>query len=198
MAELKACHCCGLIHRIPALRAQEVATCSRCNARIVRGTRLTANRSAQRTAAIALSALLLYWPAILLPILETERFGHRTAASLLGGTIELIRHGSWFVGLVVLLFSIVFPLVKMVLLLELSVLGLLPQALKGPTYRLMESAGKWSMMDVMLLAFLVMLVKIGEMVEFHIGPAIFAFVGCVALSMLASLSFDPHLIWERS
>ena len=42
-----------------------------------------------------------------------------------------------------------------------------------------------------------MMVKVGEMVEFHIGPAVFAFVGCVALNMLASLTFDPHLIWER-
>mgnify|MGYP001813917738 CR=1 FL=1 len=198
MDELKACHCCGLIHRIPTLDQKEVATCSRCDARIARGARVTASRSAQRTAAVAFSALLLYWPAILLPILETERFGHRSTASLLGGTIDLIRHGSWFVGGVVLLFSIVFPLVKIVLLLELSFLELFPQTLRGPTYRLMESAGKWSIMDVMLLAFLVMLVKIGEMVEFHIGPAIFAFVGCVALSMIASLTFDPHVIWERS
>ena len=157
---------------------------------------MPAGVSAQRTAAITLSALFLYWPAILLPILEVEQFGHRSASSLLGGTIQLIQHGSWFVGLVVLLFSIIFPLVKIVLLLELSVLELLPRTLKGSVYRLMESAGKWSMMDVMLLAFLVMLVKVGEMVEFHIGPAVFAFVACVALSMLASLTFDPHVIWE--
>jgi paraquat-inducible protein A len=53
------------------------------------------------------------------------------------------------------------------------------------------------MMDVMLLAFLVMLVKLGNLVEFHFGPAVIAFVLCVALSMLASLSFDPHTIWEE-
>ena len=62
----------------------------------------------------------------------------------------------------------------------------------------MEHAGKWSMMDVMLLAFMVMLVKLGSLVEFHIGPGAVAFVMCVAMSMLASLSFDPHAIWEES
>ena len=62
---------------------------------------------------------------------------------------------------------------------------------------MMEHLGKWSMMDVMLLAFLVMLVKLGDMVEFSFGPAIFAFTVCVAMSMLASLSFDPHAIWEE-
>ena len=52
------------------------------------------------------------------------------------------------------------------------------------------------MMDVMLLAFLVMLVKLGNLVEFQFGPAVLAFILCVAMSMIASLSFDPHAIWE--
>ena len=52
------------------------------------------------------------------------------------------------------------------------------------------------MMDVMLLAFLVMLVKLGNLVEFHFGPAVVAFVACVVMSMIASLCFDPHAIWE--
>ena len=49
----------------------------------------------------------------------------------------------------------------------------------------------------MLLAFLVMLVKLGSIVEFHIGPAVWAFVLCVAMSMLASVFFDPHSIWDE-
>jgi len=94
------------------------------------------------------------------------------------------------------LFSIVFPLVKIVLLLELSMLGILHRKHKALTYRVMEQAGKWSMMDVLLIAFLVMLVKLGTVVEFHLGPAVWAFVLCVAMSMWASLSFNPHSIWD--
>lgn len=94
------------------------------------------------------------------------------------------------------LFSILFPLTKIVLLLELSYFELLHRKHKAFTLRLMEHLGKWSMMDVMLLALLVMLVKLGDMVEFHLGPAVIAFVLCVAMSMLASISFDPHLIWD--
>ena len=109
----------------------------------------------------------------------------------------MFHHGSYFVGTVVLLFSIVFPLTKIVLLLELSLLELLHRKHKALTLRLMEHLGKWSMMDVMLLAFLVMLVKLGDMVEFHFGPAIVAFVFCVMMSMIASLTFDPHAIWEE-
>lgn len=190
--KLKACHCCGQIHRVPALAAQEVASCTRCGAGIDR----LPGQSASRTAAAATAAFILYWPAILLPILEIEKLGHHHHSSLLFGTIELLRQGDWFVGIVVLLFSIVFPLVKIVLLLELSLLGLLHRQHKARTYRVMEFAGKWSMMDVMLLAFMVMLVKLGSLVQFHFGPAVWAFVLCVAMSMLASICFDPHTIWD--
>ena len=67
---------------------------------------------------------MLYFPAILLPILEIEKLGHHHAASLLGGTIDLVLYGNWFVGLVVLVFSIVLPLLKLIALLELSRIGL--------------------------------------------------------------------------
>ena len=117
-------------------------------------------------------------------------------SSILSGIIDLLSHGSWLVGGVVLLFSIVFPLTKIVLLLELSLLELLHRRHKAITLRLMEHMGKWSMMDVMLLAFLVMLVKLGNLIQFQFGPAVIAFVACVTMSMIASLSFDPHSIWD--
>lgn len=124
--------------------------------------------------------------------------GMRQQSSVLGGAIDLLKQGNWLVGGVVLLFSVVFPLTKIVLLLELSLLEFLHRRHKAASLRLMEHMGRWSMMDVMLLAFLVMLVKLGNIVQFHFGPAVVAFVLCVAMSMVASLSFDPHAIWEGS
>ena len=192
--KLKACHCCGQIHRLPSLSGTQAAVCTRCGARIVHRT----TPSASRTAAAAAAAFILYWPAILLPILHIEKFGNHHESSLLIGTIELLRDGDWLVGTVVLLFSIVFPLVKIVLLLELSLLGLMKSQHKARTYRVMELMGKWTMMDVMLLAFMVMLVKLGSIVHFSFGAAVWAFVFCVAMSMLASICFDPHTIWDES
>src|SRR5688500_12981083 len=129
----KACHCCGLIHEVPDLGPSETAQCVRCHAVIGRfgGGRA----AAQRTAATALAALILFGPAILLPILEIERLGHRHQSSVLGGIIDLLTHGSWFVGLIVLVFSIVFPLLKIGMLLELSLLGLLHRRHQALTYR---------------------------------------------------------------
>ncbi len=190
----KACHCCGLVHQMPRLERGTVARCTRCATTIHRhrGERL----GTLPTAVATICAFVLFWPAILLPILDVERLGHHHTSSILTGTMHLFSEGSYFVALVVLLFSIVFPLCKILLLLELSVLGLSNRRHRARTYRLMEAVGKWSMMDVLLLALLVMLVKVGMLVEFEIGPAVLAFVMCVALSMIASLMFDPHGIWE--
>ncbi len=196
MTSFKACHCCGQVHHVPVLQARQRARCVRCNTTIERF-RSEHGTASKRTAAAAVGAFILYWPAILLPILQMEPLGQRSTSSLLAGTFDLLRHGSLFVGTVVLLFSIVLPLAKILMLLELSWLSMLHRRHKAMTYRLMELAGKWSMMDVLLLAFLVMLVKLGSLVNFHIGPAVIAFVLCVAMSMLASWMFDPHAIWEE-
>lgn len=190
----RACHCCGLIHRIPLLEANQRARCTRCGAAFT--TSVGKTKSASRTAAAACGAFVLFWPAVLLPILRVEKLGQLSESSLLTGIVDLLSHGNYLVGVVVLIFSVIFPLGKIVMLLELSLLEVLHRKHKAITLRAMEHLGKWSMMDVMLLAFLVMLVKLGNVVEFHFGPGVFAFVGCVTMSMVASLAFDPHSIWE--
>jgi len=189
----RACHCCGLIHRLPELSGCQRALCVRCRAAFPAQ---SSKMRSQRTLAATLGALALYLPAVSLPLIDVSRLGHRRASSLISGTWDLLIHGSWFVGGVVLVFSILLPLVKLLLLLELSWLGMLQRRHRSVTYRFMQWVGKWSMMDVLLLALLVMTVKVGNVVSFHFGPAVFAFVLCVVMSMIASTSFDAHTIWD--
>jgi len=195
--KLRACHCCGLVHSVPQLEPSEVAKCTRCGSVVDTGRR-SGDRSSARCFAASLGALVLYFPAILLPILDIEQLGRHHKSSLLGGTFDLLAHGSWVVGTVVLLFSIVLPLVKLLALLELSRIGLTHRKHRAWTYRVVEWTGRWSMMDVLLLALLVAAIKLGDLVEFHFGPAVLAFVLCVTMSMVASIVFDPHAIWEET
>ena len=191
---LKSCHCCGLIHQVPLLRNDERAQCTRCDSVIDQPK--NRNRSQARTAAAAVAAMALFPAAVMLPILEVEQLGHHHQSSILGGILELYKTGSILVATVILLFSIVFPLFKILALVELSWLCLMRQRHRTWTYRLMEQIGKWSMMDVMLLALLVMLIKLSGIVQFHFGPALIAFVLCVSMSMISAICFDPHAIWE--
>jgi len=191
---LKACHCCGQVHRLVDGSDSTLSyACSRCGTTIANAAR--SQRSSQRTAAAAMAALLLFPAAIFLPILEIEKLGHRYHSSIVGGIFELYAQGSWFVATIILAFSIVLPIIKLVTLLELCWFRWLEHHHRATAYRIIEFSGRWSMLDVMLLAFLVMLVKLSGIVEFQVGPAVIAFAGCVAMSMIASMLFDPHSIW---
>lgn len=152
---------------------------------------------AARCAALSGTAFILFWPAVLLPILTIEKVGNRHQASILEGIRDLFQERQWFVGSVILLFSIVFPLLKLVVMMELSLFQVLSRNRRSLWFRAVEIAGKWSMLDVLLLAFLVMTIKLGSLVTFHYGPAIYFFTLCVAFSMMASICFDPRSIWEN-
>lgn len=192
---LKACHCCGLIQSVvPMVDERSSVQCCRCSSV------LTASKShalsQSRTAAAAVAAMVLFPAAIFLPILEIEKLGHHHSSSIAGGIAELFEHESYLIGSVIFLFSIVLPLVKLIALVELCSLHWLQKHHRVWAYRMMEIVGKWSMMDVMLLALMVMLIKLSGLVEFQFGPAVIAFTLCVAMSLIASMSFDPHSIWE--
>lgn len=193
-APLASCHCCGLIQRLPPGAAAGAPRCARCRTPLRRGTAY-GNRPA---AAFSAAALALYPAAMLLPMLRVSQLGQFSEDSLLSGVISLLRGGEWFVGLVVLLFSIVLPPVKLIALWVLSSTPVVsrgrPHAL---VYRLVEHAGKWGMLDVMLVAVLVAFIKLGNLITIQAGPAVAVFSGMVLLSLLAGAFFNPHAMWTR-
>lgn len=194
-ADLRACPTCGLVQEVPVLSAGERALCPRCHSAVVDpGRRLRSNR---RTFAAALAALVLYPLAISLPIMRLEQFGHVTEASIWTGSVGLLMRGELFVGGVVLLCSVVLPLLKLTGLLAITGgRGFMSHGHRAATYRLIERAGRWGMLDVLLIAVVVAWIKIGDLVEVEAGPAALVFTICVLASLVASASFDPHALWE--
>jgi paraquat-inducible protein A len=64
-------------------------------------------------------------------------------------------------------------------------------------YRLAELIGKWSMVDVFVVAILVALVHLGGILVIRPGIAAISFASVVIITMLAAHSFDPRLIWDQ-
>lgn len=192
---LAACSCCGLVQRMPAAEPTQRIRCVRCHTSFAhRRDKLRSNR---RTLALALGALVLYPIAVGLPIMEIERFGMTHEASVLSGGCELLADGQILVGVVVLLCSVVLPLTKIagLFLLAGAGTGLTPR-LRAWTWHLVEITGRWGMLDVLLVAVLVSVLKLGNLVELRAGPAALAFTGCVLLNLAASASFQPHSLWR--
>lgn len=151
-----------------------------------------------RSAAFAFAALILYPPAMLLPVIEIERMGHRSEATIWSGVVDLLSEGSVVVALIVLLCSIVIPLIKIgATFMICSGELFLHHRHRAMTYRALEWIGRWGMVDVLLVALLVAAVKLGSWLSVHPGPGAAAFAGVVVLSLLASAAFDPEAIWEE-
>ena len=66
------------------------------------------------------------------------------------------------------------------------------------TYRLTESIGRWSMIDIFMISILVALVKLEAVATIEAGPGAVAFTAVVILTVLSAMSFDPRLIWDRA
>jgi paraquat-inducible protein A len=195
-SSIRTCPCCGLAQTLPNIPPRMKAECSRCGTALHRpGASL---RSNNRTAAVALAALVLYPIAITQPILQVQSLGHRTESSILDGTVKLLANGQLVVGVIILLCSVVIPLTKLISLLVLSLGGLgLRKHHRAWTYRLIEWTGRWGMLDVLLVAILVAVLKLGDTMVVTPGPAAAAFTMCVVLSLLATACFDPHSLWEN-
>ena len=194
---VRTCPCCGLLQRVPTVPPHMRACCPRCATALPR--RATTARNNSRTAALALAALVLYPLAVSQPMLLVKKFGHLHESSILEGITSLLGSGHLIVGLVVLLCSVVLPLGKLAALLVLSAGGLrLRSEHRALTYHVVEWTGRWGMLDVLLVAILVAVLKIGDFLDVAAGPAALAFCSCVVLSLLATAIFDPHLLWDST
>ncbi len=193
---LRACAACGLAQHVSDVPPRMRACCARCGSTL--RARRSCLRSNIRTAALAIAAMILYPIAITQPMLTVTQLGNAQTTSIIDGIITLLANGEIVVGTVVLFCSVVFPLGKLIGLLVMSLIGpKLARSHRALTYRIIEFTGRWGMLDVLALAVLVAALKLGNAMDVAPGPAALAFTVCVILSLLATATFDPHMIWDE-
>ena len=170
--------------------------CPRCGAALHR----RKPDSLNRTWALLITAAILYIPANLLPVLTVISFGQGAPSTIIGGVIELIQAGMLPVAVLVLFASILVPVLKLIGLafLLISVQRRWTSRLADRTklYRIIEGIGRWSMVDVFMTGILAALVALGNLATITAGAGAVAFCGVVVVTILASLSFDPRLMWD--
>jgi paraquat-inducible protein A len=161
-----------------------------------------ATDSLQRTIALVVTALVLYIPANILPIMTTTQLGTPEDSTILGGVVLLIEMGSIPVAAVIFVASVLVPSGKMI-----AIFWLVGSVARGQKtsfqqrtvmYRVTEFIGKWSMVDVFVVAILVALIQLGGLLSITAGTAAIAFGGVVVVTMLSAESFDPRLIWDQA
>ncbi|MBU3029055.1 paraquat-inducible protein A [Paracoccus marinaquae] len=193
-AGLMGCRRCGRVW--PKGQRQ----CARCGSRLVQPDR----SGLQAVWAWWLAGLIAYIPANLMPMMRTQAFGGLKGSSestIVGGVLELIHYGSYDIAAVVFFASVVVPVAKFISIAWLAIVAGRPATVEQAhtrlkIYEVVEFIGRWSMIDVFVVAILSALVQLGFVVSIHPGPAAAAFAISVAFTMLSAQSFDPRLIWR--
>lgn len=192
---LVACEQCEQLVRCAA-RELHGASCPRC------GTALHRRKpdSLARTWALVVTAAILYVPANLYPIMTVTSFGRGEPDTIISGVVALIEAGMLPVALLVFFASITVPVLKLVGLTYLLVSVQRRQRRRARErtllYRIIEGVGRWSMVDVFMIGILSALVALGNVASIEPGPGAIAFCLVVIITMVASMSFDPRLIWD--
>ena len=193
---LVSCHTCSLVSRA----ADDEALCPRCGSAV----HFRKPGSFGRTWAYLIAAMILYIPANTLPMMLTSSLFGSSDDTIVSGVLFLWEDGSWYLALIVFIASILVPLAKMLALVVLLLTLQLPRVELTPdrrrrlarTYRVIESIGRWSMLDIYVVAVLATAVQLTALASVRAGPAALAFGAVVVLTMLATESFDPRLIWD--
>lgn len=193
-ASLARCPGCDKLH--PAEHTPPGTPCGRCGAAVHH----RKPDSLQRTWALTLGAAFLYVPSNLYPVMQISQLGQVESDTIISGVIALFRAGWYPVAVAILFASIVVPCLK-ILSLTYLLLGVQRGSRWSPVtrtklYRITESVGRWSMLDMFTTSLLVALVQLGNVMTIEPGVGATCFAGVVILTMLAAMSFDPRLIWD--
>jgi paraquat-inducible protein A len=193
-ASCAVCHECGLLSRLSGGAAHE-ARCPRCGG----GVHPRKVRSLERTWAFLIAAAACYLPANALPVMTVTSLGKSEPTTILGGVIYLVHH-DWQLAVIVFTASVLVPILKMVILV-LLLTTVHRQSSWRPEertrlYRITETVGRWSMVDIYVVTILTALVRLGSLATIQADTGAVFFGAVVVLTMLAAEAFDPRLIWD--
>jgi paraquat-inducible protein A len=193
---LISCDACGLLSKPTDVNAPW--HCPRCGSEL----EFRRHNAIQRTWALLIAAAICYIPANLMPVMSTTTPTYYEKDTIMNGVVLLYESGSWPLALIVLIASVMIPLAKIIalgyLLITVQFRLIRSRNERIRLYRLVEFVGRWSMLDVFVVTFVVALVQLKPLMYVEPGAGVMFFAAVVVLTMFAAENFDPRLIWDSS
>ena len=193
--EVAACPGCDLLVLVPEIPSGRYLSCSRCGSVIAK----TFPDSLNKVLIFSLTGLILYLPAILLPLLTLSSIGFKEKGNVIQTSIHLFQSNYYFVSLMVLGTAVIFPFLKLFLPFYISLclkLNKCPRFLK-PCLKTLKHIDEWGMVEVYLLGILITLIKMGDVASITYNSGFFCFSGLVIITMATMVSLDYNLFWHR-
>lgn len=193
-AKLHECPDCGMMQILPPMPPGSRAVCLRCDA-VLRHTR---RDPLAASAALNLSALILFVLAGTLTMMSVSTGGQLRTAGLITGPAELESYGVWELALVVLITTFAAPLARTLCMLTVLAGLALPRrplALRA-IFAWVEHLRPWSMIEIYMLGLFVAYVRLSDMARIDLGPAVFALIGLMVVLVAADFAVDRQCVWE--
>jgi paraquat-inducible protein A len=188
---------CLTCHRLQAIDAAGSDLCHRCGSIL----RFRKPGSITTTWALILTSAIFLIPANVLPIMEVDFLGIPSSSTIIDGIRYFFEEGAYLIGLIIFTASVLVPLFKIIGLIILLCTVHFKRAIilreKALMFRCIVFIGRWSMLDIFVIAMLSVLVNFGKFTSIHAAPAATYFCIVVAATMSAAIAFDPRIMWDR-
>lgn len=187
-------HCDLLLPQIRLTYGQK-ARCPRCKCVLLESKK----NSVERTFAVSLAGLIAFIPATTYPLLGLQAAGLENEASLLQCVSAILDDGLFFAALLIFLFCILVPFVRLFLIcyLTLQIIRKRYNPFDVDLFRLFHEIEEWGMLEVFLLGLVVSLYKILGVADAVFGFGLFAFVLLLLSATLVTFFLDEQLLWEK-
>ena len=191
---LAACPDCDLLIKKTWDAKGRKSSCPRC------GSVLYSPRknSVERTLALSLTGLILFFPAMLLPVMMLDAMGHTMATNLVHGISVLFKSGFHGVAILVLLTGVAVPFIKLLVLFVVSLSIQLKSTSTLPIlfFRLYQFLDEWGMLEIYMLGILVSIIKLKDLAQLSYGMGLFCFTGLLMITVCTAISLDEHRYWS--
>ncbi len=185
------CHLCGYLDDV------DISTCRQCG----EGMHQRVSNSLALTWGYVLAATLFLIPANLLPMMVVTAMGTQDASTIMEGVVYFFAHGDFGLGAVIFIASVVVPVFKLAVVYYLLLIVQFKQhdkALKGvKLFHIIHLIGKWSMLDIFVVALMVSMVQFQNLATIQTGGAAIAFCSAVVFTIIATEKFDPRLMFDE-
>ena len=185
------CHLCGYLDDV------NISTCRQCG----EGMHQRVSNSLALTWGYVLAATLFLIPANLLPMMVVTAMGTQDGSTIMEGVVYFFAHGDFGLGAVIFIASIFVPVFKLAVVYYLLLIVQFKQHDKALTgvklFHIIHLIGKWSMLDIFVVALMVSMVQFQGLASIQTGGAAIAFCAAVVFTIIATEKFDPRLMFDE-
>lgn len=194
-ADLVACPVCDVLHRLSDVPVGATARCARCH------TVLLAPKEQALTRIVMLSgtALVLMVAAVFFPFLELQAGGQSQRSSLFDAvrafSSGLMLPLSFAVAALIILLPL-FRFAALIYVLGPMAIGHRPARHAETAFRLAEASKPWAMAEIFVVGVAVALVKVAGLAKVSLGPAFWALVALVLVTVLKDNFMCRLSVWK--